>query len=152
MDNLREVRQKLDSIHQGHLLRFWDRLTQEQKNYLATQIQELDCERFLEQRQLIDVKREEKENLEPREPWEDFSLSGSKVWQERGSEEIASGKVGCLLVAGGQGTRLGYEGPKGTMPITKEGKSLFHLFSERILAKSKKYQCKIPFAIMTSPM
>lgn len=148
MGNLVEARQKLDAIDQGHLLQFWDRLTEQQKRDLLKQILEINVERFHQQQKLIHHKRHETGLIEA---ITDFHLSGSTVWQTLGKEQISSGKVGCLLVAGGQGTRLGYEGPKGTMPVTKEGKSLFQIFSERIVTRCKKYHCTIPFAIMTSP-
>ncbi|MCX7858356.1 MAG: UTP--glucose-1-phosphate uridylyltransferase [Deltaproteobacteria bacterium] len=61
-------------------------------------------------------------------------------------------KVSCLLVAGGQATRLGINTPKGFYPITPvKRKTFFQLFSEKILAISKKYNTEIPFFIMTNP-
>ena len=68
-----------------------------------------------------------------------------------GMEIIRSGEVCALLVAGGQASRLGYEYPKGMFPISPiKNKSLFQLFSERLLSCSKKYNVSIPFLIMTS--
>lgn len=74
-----------------------------------------------------------------------------------GSEEIAlgssllrSGKAGCIVLAGGDGTRLGWEGPKGTFPIWKE-KTLFQLLEERFAAACELYGRKLHLAVMTSP-
>lgn len=65
-----------------------------------------------------------------------------------GKALIQQGKVGCLIVAGGQGTRLGYEGPKGAIPVTPvTGKSLFQLFCERTALAGH----NLPLSIMTSP-
>ncbi|MCA9295283.1 MAG: UTP--glucose-1-phosphate uridylyltransferase, partial [Phycisphaerales bacterium] len=59
----------------------------------------------------------------------------------------------AFTVAGGQGTRLGWNGPKGTFPASVvTGKPLFRLFAEQILATGRKYETRIPWYIMTSPM
>ncbi|MCB1136812.1 MAG: UTP--glucose-1-phosphate uridylyltransferase, partial [Chlamydiia bacterium] len=68
-----------------------------------------------------------------------------------GWKAIQGGQVACLLVAGGQGTRLGFDGPKGCYPITAEGKSLFELVCEKVAALSGKLGIPLPFAVMTSP-
>lgn len=68
-----------------------------------------------------------------------------------GEEALRENKVAILLVAGGQGTRLGFTGPKGLYPITPvKQKPFFQLFSESVLAISQIYNCSPPFLIMTS--
>lgn len=60
-------------------------------------------------------------------------------------------KVAVLIVAGGQGSRLGFEGPKGTLPLSPiKGKTLFHLFAEQVKALSVRFGVTIPLLIMTS--
>lgn len=69
----------------------------------------------------------------------------------RGEAELKAGKVAALLVAGGQGSRLGYDGPKGCYsigPIT--GAPLFYFHARKILARSIRYGKPIPFYVMTS--
>ncbi|OGN55513.1 MAG: hypothetical protein A3D18_02660 [Chlamydiae bacterium RIFCSPHIGHO2_02_FULL_49_29] len=79
--------------------------------------------------------------------------AGSFPRLKEGQELIAQGLLGCLLLAGGEGSRLGWEGPKGTFPITPiQKKSLFELFSEKILAAGRQAGVKIPLSIMTSPL
>lgn len=68
---------------------------------------------------------------------------------EAGHRTIANGAVGCLVVAGGQGTRLGFDGPKGAYPLTP--KSLFELLAERIAGLQQLYDRSLPLAMMTSP-
>lgn len=64
---------------------------------------------------------------------------------------ISNGKVAVLIVAGGQGVRLGHDKPKGTFPITPiMNKTLFQLFSEQIRALSLRHKARIPLLIMTS--
>ena len=72
---------------------------------------------------------------------------------EKGVELIRTGKVAALTVAGGQGTRLGFDGPKGTYPITPVlHKTLFQYFAESLARVSEKYGCRIPWFIMTSEL
>lgn len=68
-----------------------------------------------------------------------------------GEEEIRAGRVAALLVAGGQGSRLGYEGPKGCFPIGPvTDRPLFYFHARKILARSLRYSARIPFYVMTS--
>jgi UDP-N-acetylglucosamine/UDP-N-acetylgalactosamine diphosphorylase len=74
-----------------------------------------------------------------------------KKAQARGKALVAKGKVAAFLVAGGQGTRLGFEGPKGLYQVTPiKEKSLFQVFAEQLLAYSKDSETHIPWYIMTS--
>jgi UDP-N-acetylglucosamine/UDP-N-acetylgalactosamine diphosphorylase len=71
---------------------------------------------------------------------------------EAGQNVLRQGKVGVVLVAGGQGTRLGFPHPKGMYPISPVSKAtLFQFHFEKVLAASKCYGYQIPYAIMTSP-
>src|SRR5205823_4665151 len=61
------------------------------------------------------------------------------------------GEVAVVLVAGGQGSRLGFDHPKGLYPVGPvSGKSLFQLHAEKVLARGRKYGVRIPFLVMTS--
>ena len=72
---------------------------------------------------------------------------------QHGESLIRAGKTAAFTVAGGQGTRLGYDGPKGTLPVTPiKKKTLFQLFAEQILGLSQKYEVTIPWYIMCSPL
>lgn len=68
-----------------------------------------------------------------------------------GESLIRANRVACLMVAGGQGSRLDHPGPKGTFPVTPvKGKPLFQHFAESLLALSRRYESSIPLLIMTS--
>ena len=70
-----------------------------------------------------------------------------------GEALLRAGKVAVFTVAGGQGTRLGWRGPKGTYPATVvTGKPLFRVFAEQIAAAEKRYGRSLPWYIMTSPL
>lgn len=142
---------KLQSIRQEHLLQFWDSLQEPQRKQLLGQIDAIDLEQLQRQQALHSEKTTSPD--ESYEAFTSYSIRGQKTDKERGLQLIASGKVGCLLVAGGQGTRLGYNGPKGMFPISPiKHKSLFQLFAEKTLAASKQAGRPLPLAIMTSPL
>ncbi|HVW20632.1 MAG TPA: UDPGP type 1 family protein [Opitutaceae bacterium] len=68
-----------------------------------------------------------------------------------GEEALRAGRVAAFTVAGGQGTRLGYDGPKGTFPVTPiRRKPLFQVFAEKIRAAGQRYGKPLPWFIMTS--
>ncbi len=70
----------------------------------------------------------------------------------RGEALLDAGQVAVVIVAGGQGTRLGFDGPKGTYPIGPvSGASLFQIHAEKVLALTRRHGAIIPLYIMTSP-
>jgi UDP-N-acetylglucosamine/UDP-N-acetylgalactosamine diphosphorylase len=77
-----------------------------------------------------------------------------KQWaaaHEAGAAAISSGRVAAFTVAGGQGTRLGYDGPKGTYPVTPvSDKTLFQVFAEKIARSSERFGVTIHWFILTS--
>lgn len=68
-----------------------------------------------------------------------------------GQSLIAAGKVGCIVLAGGDGSRLGWAGPKGSFPLFKD-KNLFQLLQERVEKSSRQYGRSLKLAVMTSPL
>lgn len=82
-----------------------------------------------------------------------YHKSGNSDDIALGQSLIAAGKVGCIVLAGGDGSRLGWNGPKGTFPLSLvKQKSLFQMIYERKEAASKHYQTDLKFAVMTSPL
>lgn len=74
-------------------------------------------------------------------------------WKETGEILLSKGQVAAFLVAGGQGSRLGFDGPKGMFDIgLPSHKSLFQLQAERLLNLSARVERPIPWCIMTSPL
>jgi UDP-N-acetylglucosamine/UDP-N-acetylgalactosamine diphosphorylase len=68
-----------------------------------------------------------------------------------GAAALRAGRVAAFTVAGGQGTRLGYDGPKGTFPVTPvKRKPLFQVFAEKIIAAGRRHGRPLPWFIMTS--
>lgn len=82
-----------------------------------------------------------------------FVEAGSPDDVARGQQLIAAGKVGCIVLAGGDGSRLGWSGPKGTYPLSLvRQKTLFDMLQEKALAASLCYGRPLHLAIMTSPL
>ncbi|MBA3957298.1 MAG: UTP--glucose-1-phosphate uridylyltransferase [Parachlamydiaceae bacterium] len=146
-----ELLAKLSLIGQEHLLRFWDDLNADQQEQLQQQVLQLNSETLLQQQALL--KANHKVPQTDLQPFLDYSKKGNKDDYELGRKLIAEGKVGCLLIAGGQGTRLRFKGPKGMFPITPVTlKSLFQFFVEKVKAASDIFGQPLQLAIMTSPL
>ena len=131
-----------------HLLSFFSNLPDCEA--IDQEILDLDLIALEEQAKLFEKKKPS--NI-PITPFRDWTCFGSKETEMLGRDLTEKGKVGCIIIAGGQGTRLGHSGPKGTFPISLvKKKSLFQIFSEKIIAASKLCQIDLPLAVMTSPL
>ncbi|MDQ8193318.1 UDPGP type 1 family protein [Coraliomargarita sp. SDUM461004] len=95
------------------------------------------------------------DGLEPA-PYEALPVNGGdpakwKAAWDAGSAALQAGRVAAFTVAGGQGTRLGYDGPKGTYPVTPvTDKTLFQVFAEKIARSGERFGVTIPWYILTS--
>jgi UDP-N-acetylglucosamine/UDP-N-acetylgalactosamine diphosphorylase len=152
------LRRKLPEVGQGHVFRYYDTLETSSRQNLVKQLQSLDFQNLTE---LVDQYVRHKPQLalptqiEPVAAYPRVADAARQSLYEdakkRGREMLTQGKVGAFLVAGGQGTRLGYEGPKGEYPITPvKNKPLFQVFAEQLLARGKQAGRLIPWYIMTS--
>ena len=162
MENeIASVREELRRHRQEHLLTFWPELAPEQRRDLLAQVRELDFEKI--SRWVETLVRKEPEppvqhDFAPApsyapEPATDEQRRTYAEAVERGEKAIAGGKVAGLVVAGGQGTRLGFDGPKGNFPISPiRDKTLFRIFAETIAAVSARYGTNCPWYVMTSPL
>jgi UDP-N-acetylglucosamine/UDP-N-acetylgalactosamine diphosphorylase len=152
------VRRKLKEVGQSHVLAFYETLDPVARQNLLKQLQTLDfnslgelIEQYVKTKPTLALPT----NIEPVPVYPRFADPSRKAMyeeaQRRGHELLAAGKVGAFLVAGGQGTRLGYEGPKGEYPITPvKNKPLFQVFAEQLLAHGRQSGKTIPWYIMTS--
>lgn len=138
---------------QGHIFRFWPELKNEQKAAFIKQLQRIDWNQMNSLIKLaLNPEKKIKHHLEPADV---FTLKDRQTQDAKaipvGEEALRSGKVGVCLVAGGQGSRLGFDGPKGSFPISPvKNKTLFQLHAEKIKAMSLKYHITLPWYIMTS--
>ena len=85
-------------------------------------------------------------------PRTDRERVASRQATELGEQMLAAGEVGVIIVAGGQGTRLGFDGPKGTYPIAPVSQaSLFQIHCEKVLSLCRRHGRLVPLYVMTSP-
>ena len=148
-----ELRQRLRQHGQEHLLDAFEKLHEAERGALLRDLERLD----LAELRALHGKREQKDTLPARDrieplPQPIIKEEDREAFEVAGEGAIADGKVAYLVVAGGQGTRLGFDQPKGMFPIGPiSRKSLFQLHAEKVLALHRLFGARIPFLVMTSP-
>jgi UDP-N-acetylglucosamine/UDP-N-acetylgalactosamine diphosphorylase len=160
-NRLENIRKRLRTHDQTHLLAFWEHLDVAQRQSLVAQIERLDFDKI--DRWVARLVRECRPSPVPQDltPTPFYSLTPVDSQQQRkfaearefGRNLISTGKVAPFVVAGGQGTRLGFDGPKGDFPITPvKNKTLFRVFADTIAEASRRYGIALPWYVMTSPL
>ncbi len=148
--NKQQVAEKLASCGQEHVMKYYDELTEGEKELLLSQAESTDFSVLsslgslkggnergvitpLGAMQLPEIRQKEKE------------------FKEAGLEAIKKGKVGAVLLAGGMGTRLGSDDPKGmyNIGITREV-YIFQRLIENLLEVVKEAGAYVPLYVMTS--
>ena len=145
----------LSENNQAQVLKFWDELSDEQKGSLLAQVADLDFTAIAKMHALLAKQNDPsaKKGAAAMAPAPVTELYGEAhdAASRIGSFEIRNGRVAALVVAGGQGSRLGYEGPKGCFPIGPISHApLFYFHARKILALGKEWGSTIPFYVMTS--
>ena len=154
MDNtLEEAKAILKKYNQEHLLNGYEKLDERKQKELLQQIQNIDFE--LMNSLYLTTKQEQKQSsdeITPMEYMDKYKLYDDyKYYDNIGKKAIREGKLAAVTMAGGQGTRLGHDGPKGTFDIGLDShKSLFELLCDSLKEEGKKYGVTIPWFIMTS--
>jgi UDP-N-acetylglucosamine/UDP-N-acetylgalactosamine diphosphorylase len=159
--NLENAEKLLKKHGQSHLLASWERLNAAQRQNLLAQIQQFDFTKIDDW--VAKYVKKQRFTTIPADfaPASYYGVSPADAQQKRkyvqaielGRQLISAGKVAALVVSGGQGTRLGFDGPKGNFPISPvKNKTLFQIFAETIATASKKYNTVCPWYIMTSPL
>ncbi len=158
-DRFEAHRRQLAACEQSHVLDFWPELNEPQRADLLDDLDQVDLERC---RPLIETHvrgrprfalptRIEPAPVLPVAP----DAANAELYrraEQLGADAIRAGKVAAFTVAGGQGTRLGYDGPKGGFPITPvRSHCLFHLFAQYLIGVERRYGTRPPWYVMTSP-
>ena len=157
MPDENRLRRMLSAHDQEHLLTFWDELGPDQRAELACDVDSIPFEEFA---RVSSMRRNEADGPDPStfdvpdalpdEPTPSQRETYAEA-DELGRQMIRDNRVAALVVAGGDATRLGYDGPKGMFPIGPVSeKSLFQLFAEAIRATNKRYDCSVRWYVMTS--
>ncbi|MFH0975916.1 MAG: UTP--glucose-1-phosphate uridylyltransferase [Spirochaetota bacterium] len=150
--------QIIDAVYknkQEQVFHYWDQLNSNDKQNLILELNDVDFDlmnKLYAQKSALSVGNVD---FEPA-PYIPLFGGGTDADSfikavKKGMEYISHGRTAVLLVAGGQGTRLGFDGPKGMLPISPvKNKSLFQIHAEKLLFYSKKYKIAMPWLIMTS--
>lgn len=153
--SIQSVTEKLKSAGQSRVLRFYETLDPAGQAKLLGQLEAIDYDQlpglvdgYVKNKPTIPLPHD----IRPVKAFPRASKDEHYAKAEaRGHELLNQGKVAAFLVAGGQGTRLGYDGPKGEYPVTPiQNKPLFQVFAEQLIAHGKAAGRPIPWYIMTS--
>lgn len=148
-----DLRSKLQQYGQEHVLASWERLEEAERRGLLEQLQSIDLERLSQlyadrehTYQVPESSRIEALDIVPRDAADNDAV------RTVGVAALRRGEVAALVVAGGQGSRLGFEHPKGMYPVGPiSRKSLFQIHAEKVLAVGRRYGKRPPLLVMTSP-
>lgn len=154
----RDLKKRFEDAGQGHVFKYMDQLDEKEKAEFIAQLSEVDLDWVANRLEQYKNEKEGEKNLPALEPAPVITLPETAEEKEKaararqaGEDALRQGRVAAFLVAGGQGTRLGFDGPKGCYPIGPvTDRTLFRHHAEQIQARARRYGCVIPWYIMTS--
>lgn len=157
--NYSQLIESFQAAGQGHVFQYLEALDLEAKEALFAQAATIDLsevDALVEAH--VKATHAESLNLDGLKPAPYIALPQAggdpEAWRaawDTGSQALQAGRVAAFTVAGGQGTRLGYDGPKGTYPVTPvTEKTLFQVFAEKIARSGERFGVTIPWFILTS--
>jgi UDP-N-acetylglucosamine/UDP-N-acetylgalactosamine diphosphorylase len=148
-----DLRQQLRRHNQEHVLAHWDRLDDAGRRGLMEQLRAIDLDgmaRLYAERDHT-YKVPDSSAIRPI-PVVLADAPDNEIMRAAGEEALRNGEVAALVVAGGQGSRLGFEHPKGMYPVGPVSrKSLFQIHAEKVLALGRRHRKQPPLLVMTSP-
>jgi UDP-N-acetylglucosamine/UDP-N-acetylgalactosamine diphosphorylase len=154
---LEQLRERFSAHGQDHVFRFWEELDTAARERLREQAARINLESLARAyRRTRGDTGAAPRALSPapieRLPQHGGDPDGFARARKLGDELLAAGRVGVVVVAGGQGTRLGFEGPKGAFPIGPvTDRSLFELQAQKLRRARNRYRVALAWYVMTSP-
>ena len=155
MDKMQDTIELLKIYHQEHIIKLLKKLEPNKKEELIEQINHIDFHLMMELYENTKKEIEIKENKIEEITYLDkakLSPEQKEEFDMLGEVAIRKGEYAVVTMAGGQGTRLGHTGPKGTfkLDVYGKGKYLFEILAENLKEANEKYDVVIPWYIMTS--
>lgn len=152
--DIQAIRDDFSAAGQAHVFTFWDELDSDRRDLLLADLATIRLGALPELLKIVKGGAEHHDAAASIEPAPVITRGEvTDEHRELGESLIRKGKVAPFTVAGGQGTRLGYDGPKGAFRISPvRNKPLFQLFAESIRATEQRYGCELTWYIMTSPI
>jgi len=156
IENLvQQAERLLCAYQQDPIARYMKDLSDDERKKFAAQVLRVDFDQLAQaclNRSKPNMGQEERMSPIPYFDVDTLSQEVYEQYAQRGFDLLRDGKIGVIVVAGGQGSRLGHAGPKGTFDIgLPSHKTLFQLQAERLLRLSLRVGRAIPWYIMTSP-
>ena len=152
-EKLEQIKAILKKYKQEHLLNHFETLEDNKKIKLIEEIENIDFELMNSlYKKAEESEKQGNDKITPIDYLDKYKLNDKyKYYENIGKKAIKEGKLAAVTMAGGQGTRLGHNGPKGTYDIGLDShKSLFELLCDNLKEEGKKYDVTIPWFIMTS--
>ena len=155
MDKRQETIELLKEYNQEHIINYLEKMNDEDANKLIEQIQKIDFHQITElynnTKKTIEFKESKIEPLKYLDKAK-LSLEQLQKFDKLGSDVVKNGQYAVVTMAGGQGTRLGHNGPKGTfkLDVYGKGKYLFEILVDNLKEANQKYGITINWYIMTS--
>ena len=155
MDREKEAIDKLKEYGQNHIVNILEKLDETKKQQLIEQINKIDFHQMMELYQNTKKEIEFKESKIEPVPYLDkakLTKEQREEFDKLGEEVVKNNQYAVVTMAGGQGTRLGHTGPKGTfkLDVYGKGKYLFEILADNLQEANKKYGVVINWYIMTS--
>ncbi len=155
MDREKEAIDKLKEYGQNHIVNILEKLDETKKQELIEQINKIDFHQMMELYQNTKKEIKFKEGKIEPVPYLDkakLTKDQREEFDKLGEEIVKNNQYAVVTMAGGQGTRLGHTGPKGTfkLDVYGKGKYLFEILADNLQEANKKYGVVINWYIMTS--
>ena len=153
MNKLEQIKILLDKYGQRHLIEFYNELTEEEQEILLKQIENIDFDLITKLYSERNSSANSEDIIEPLAYVDKLKLSDAEIekYTKVGEQAITNGELAFATLAGGQGTRLGHNGPKGTFMLgINPDKSLFEIMCDSLKQAKTKYNVYVPWYIMTS--
>ena len=150
------LREQFEQQGQGHVFQFWDQLDREGRKNLIADLEQVDfrlTNKLVQEWVLNEPPPEKFDTIQPVPVIPVVNAQDPKAQEafEAGAAALRAGRVGLFLVAGGQGTRLGFNGPKGAYPVGPlSERTLFEFHAEKIHNLQEQFACVLPWYIMVS--
>lgn len=154
MENIEQAKKILENNKQEKILKILDKLDNKPKHSLINSILKTDFELVNRLYNNKDAKGEKTEKIEPIKYVSKNKLNSKQIEELAllGKKVIKNNQYAVVTMAGGQGTRLGWKGPKGTfkLDVGEHGKYIFEILAETLQRANKKYGVVVNWYIMTS--
>lgn len=142
----KEIIEILIKYKQDHLIKYYDHLSASNKIKFLSDISKIDFEKTTKLYNNCSDYETENSNITPIVPFDSSNIENKEFYEQIGNEIISNGQLAVVTMAGGQGTRLGINGPKGVYELDIDGEkiSIFEILSKNFI------NTNVLWVIMTS--